>query len=378
MWPDSRGSGIAICIIRSLNTAQQSRYQNERRDSQQKTQKDKKHKARKTKSFLCLMYFCDFCGELSFLTNMITALAGGIGASKFLVGLARAMPPEDLSIIVNTGDDIELFGLYVAPDLDIVTYTLADLVNEVTGWGFRDDTYHCLDQLLRYTGGERWFNLGDRDLATHAFRTQLMRSGSKLSETAHRIRTALGVRSRILPMTDTHTPTTIITDEGELHFQEYLVKRRALPKVREIRFENIESACPAPGVAEAIMQADAIIVCPSNPLISIGPILAVPGMMGLLNETKAKIAAISPLIGGVSLKGPTDRMLIDLGMEVSARQVARLYSQFLDIFIIDRQDELQSSEIEQLGLQVAVTNTVMGDNQRKLELAKFTLAVVEG
>ncbi len=309
---------------------------------------------------------------------MITALAGGVGASKFLEGLARAMPPEDISIIVNTGDDLELFGLYLAPDLDIVTYTLAGLVNDVTGWGFRDDTFQCLDQLLRYSGSERWFNLGDRDLATHIFRTQLMRSGRKLSETAHGIRTALGVKSKIIPMTDTHTPTTIITDEGEMHFQEYLVKRRAAPKVNEIRFENIESARPAPGVADAIMQADAIIVCPSNPLISIGPILAVPGLIDLLNESSAKIAAISPLVGGVSLKGPTDRMIADLGMEVSAKEVARLYSHFLDIFIIDCQDETHRSEIERSGLQVAVTNTVMSDNHRKLELAKFTLAILEG
>jgi LPPG:FO 2-phospho-L-lactate transferase len=300
----------------------------------------------------------------------ITALAGGVGASKLLEGLGRAIPPEDISIIVNTGDDIELFGLYIAPDLDIVTYTLADLVNPATGWGIKDDSFHCLEHLLCYTGSERWFNLGDRDLATHIFRTQMMREGRELSEIAEKVRTALGVKSRIIPMTDTHTPTTIITDEGDLHFQEYLVKRRAQPRVKGIRFENIEAARPAPGVAEAILEADAVIICPSNPLISIGPILAVPGILDLLKATKANRVAISPVVGGASLKGPTDQMLIDLGMESSAKQVAALYANFLDIFILDRRDEKTKEEIERLGMKVIVTDTVMTDADKKLALAK--------
>jgi LPPG:FO 2-phospho-L-lactate transferase len=300
----------------------------------------------------------------------ITALAGGVGAAKLLEGLGRAIPPEDISIIVNTGDDIQLFGLYIAPDLDIVTYTLAGFVNPATGWGIKDDSFHCLEHLLRYTGSERWFNLGDRDLATHIFRTQMLRAGRKLSEIADEIRTALGVKSRIIPMTDTHTPTTIITDEGDLHFQEYLVKRRAQPRVKGIRFENIEAARPAPGVAEAILKAEAVIICPSNPLISIGPILAVPGILDLLKETKATRVAISPIVGGASLKGPTDRMLIDLGMESSAQQVASLYANFLEIFIIDHRDEEAKEEIERLGLKVIVTDTVMTDADKKLALAK--------
>ncbi len=304
---------------------------------------------------------------------MITALAGGVGASKFLDGLIRVAPPEEVSIIVNTGDDIEMFGLYIAPDLDIVTYTLAGVVNREAGWGLAGDSFHCLDQLLGYTGTERWFNLGDRDLATHIFRTQQMREGKTLSEIAERIRIALGVKSRILPMTDTHTPTTIVTGRGEMHFQEYLVKHRARPKVTGIRFENIESAKPAPGVAEAILQSAAIIICPSNPLISIGPILAVPSVRDLLRQTKATVAAISPVVGGASLKGPTDRMLADLGMEVSATQVARLYSDIADVFILDLQDEPAKSEIEKLGLQVCVTNTVMSGLEEKIALAKTTL-----
>jgi len=308
---------------------------------------------------------------------MLTALAGGVGASKFLDGLCRAIPPENLSIIVNTGDDIELFGLYIAPDLDIVTYTLAGIVNPATGWGLEDDTFHCLDQLLRYSGGERWFNLGDRDLATHVFRTQMMRSGYRLSEVTERIRKALGVESRILPMSDTHTPTIIISDEGELHFQEYLVKRRAQPKVRSIRFDRIETARPAPGVAEAILQAEAIIVCPSNPLISIGPIFAVPGMIDLIKERKAPIVALSPIVGGASLKGPSDRMMADLGMDVSAQEVSRIYSGLIDAFIIDHLDEAARPEIEKAGVRVFVTDTVMTNADKKLELARFTLSVVE-
>jgi LPPG:FO 2-phospho-L-lactate transferase len=308
---------------------------------------------------------------------MITALAGGVGASKFLDGLSRVAPPEEISIIVNTGDDIEMFGLYVAPDLDIVTYTLAGVVNAEYGWGLAGDTFNCLEQLLDYTQAERWFNLGDRDLAAHIFRAQQLRQGRSLSEVAERLRTALGVKSRILPMTDTHTPTTIITDEGEMHFQEYLVKRRAQPKVAGLRFENIESAQPAPGVAEAVMRSDAIIICPSNPLISIGPILAVPGLRDLLQSAEAPVAAISPVVGGASLNGPTDRMLADLGMQVSAAQVARLYSDIADIFILDIQDELSKPEIENLGLKVCVTDTVMSGLEEKIKLAKFTLESVK-
>lgn len=309
---------------------------------------------------------------------MITALAGGVGASKFLEGLSRAMPPEEISVIVNTGDDLEFFGLYIAPDLDIVTYTLAGLVNPETGWGLTCDTFHCLDLLLRYTETNRWFNLGDRDLATHIFRTQMLRAGHTLSEVAERVRTTLGVQSRILPMTDTHTPTTILTAEGEMHFQEYLVKNRAHPKVEGIRFENIESARLAPGIAEAISESEAVILCPSNPLISIGPILAVPGMRQLLEKTNATVLVISSVVGGASLKGPTDRMLMDLGMDVSATQIAKLYADFTDVFVLDQLDEAMKPEIEALGLKVFVTDTVMSDADKKTALAKAILQMLAG
>ena len=308
----------------------------------------------------------------------VTAIAGGVGASKFLAGLCRVMAPEEVTIIVNTGDDVEMFGLYIAPDLDIVTYTLAEVVNPSTGWGIADDTFHCLDRLLRYTGEERWFNLGDKDLATHIFRTARMRAGSRLSEVTELLRTRLGVRSRILPMTDTHTPTTIITDKGEMHFQEYLVKNLAQPVVKGIRFENMGSAKPAPGVAEAILETKAVVICPSNPLISIGPILAVPGMRDLVKQTPAKVVVVSSVVGGASLKGPTDQMLKYLGMEVSALQIARLYEDIADVFILDQRDEALRPEIEKLGLEVVVADTVMSDANKKLALAKVVLATVAG
>lgn len=309
---------------------------------------------------------------------MITALAGGVGASKFLDGLSQVMAPEEISIIVNTGDDIEMFGLYIAPDLDIVTYTLAGVVNPDFGWGINSDTFYCLDLLLRYTEQDRWFNLGDRDLATHIFRTQMMRSGRTLSEATDQVRQTLGVKSRILPMTDTHTPTTILTDQGDMHFQEYLIKNRAQPVVKGIRFENIESAKPAPGVAEAILDAEAVILCPSNPLISIGPILTVPGMRDLLKKTFAKIAVISPVVAGESLKGPTDKMLQDLGLEVTALQIAKLYEDIADIFVLDEQDKALQPEIEALGLKVVVTDTVMRNKEKKCNLAETTLAALAG
>ncbi len=309
---------------------------------------------------------------------MITALAGGVGASKFLDGLSQVMAPEEISIIVNTGDDIEMFGLYIAPDLDIVTYTLAGVVNPDFGWGMNSDTFYCLDLLLRYTEQERWFNLGDRDLATHIFRTHMMRAGKTLSEVADQVRQTLGVKSRILPMTDAHTPTTILTDQGEMHFQEYLIKNRAQPVVKGIRFENIESAKPAPGVADAILKAEAVILCPSNPLISIGPILAVPGTHDLLKQTQAKVVVISPVVAGESLKGPTDKMLQQLGLEVTALQIAKLYEDIADIFVLDEQDKALQPEIESLGLKVVVTDTVMRNKEKKRDLAEATLAALAG
>lgn len=302
----------------------------------------------------------------------ITALAGGIGASKFLIGLASVMPPEDITIIANTGDDIELFGLRICPDIDTVTYTLAGVINEETGWGLKGDTFECLRWLARYDEA-LWFNLGDRDLATHIFRTNQLRSGRSLSDVTDAVRRSLGVRSTILPMTDAYTPTRVVTDEGEMHFQEYFVRRRCEPRVREIRFDNIGFAEPAPGVVNAILDAEAVIICPSNPFISIGPILAVPGVREALRETSAAVVAITPIIGGRALKGPAADMLRDLGHEVSALGVADLYRDFLDVFILDNADSRLESEIAACGVRVTMTDTVMNAREKKVELARIVI-----
>src|SRR5882724_8339245 len=270
----------------------------------------------------------------------VTALAGGVGAAKLLLGLYEVMDPRHLTIIVNTGDDIVLPGLKISPDLDIVTYTLAGLIDPKKGWGFRGETFHTLKRLITF-GRENWFNLGDRDLATHIHRTALLREGKSLAEAAETIRVALGVKSRILPMANEPVPTIVDSNEGPLHFQEYLVKRRAEPIVRGIRFQNVESARPAPGVLEAIREADRILICPSNPLISIGPILAVPGIREALRARKETVIAVCPIVGGKSLKGPSDKMLAELGYEASAPGVAKLYADFTAIYAIDPQDKSQ-------------------------------------
>jgi LPPG:FO 2-phospho-L-lactate transferase len=308
----------------------------------------------------------------------ITALAGGVGASKFLSGLQRVLSESearDLTIIVNTGDDIEMFGLYIAPDLDIVTYTLAGVVNPATGWGIANDSFHCLERLIGYLDEDRWFNLGDRDLATHIYRTQQLRAGKSLTEVADKLRRSFHLPMQILPMSDLHTPTTIVTADGEMHFQEYLIRRRAEPTIKSIRFENIELARPAAGVLEAILEADVVIVCPSNPLISIGPIVAVPGIRQALVETTANVVAISPVVGGASLKGPTDRMLRDLGMEVTAPQVARLYRDFVDLFLLDEVDEAERGAVEALGIATRTAQTVMKTEDDKERLAR---SLIEG
>ena len=299
----------------------------------------------------------------------VTALAGGIGASKLLLGLASVMPAEDITIIANTGDDIEMFGLRICPDIDTITYTLAGVINEETGWGLKRDSFECLRWLSRY-GEASWFNLGDRDLATHIFRTNQLRTGSSLSKVADSVRRALGVRSTILPMTDAYTPTRIGTDEGEMHFQEYFVRRKCQPRVVRISFDNIESAEPAPGVVNAIREADAVIICPSNPFISIGPILAVRGVREALRETRATVVAITPIIEGKALKGPSADMLRDLGHEVSARGVAALYRDFVDLFVLDDTDAGLEAGVRELGHAVLLTDTIMTTIGTKKRLAR--------
>ena len=302
----------------------------------------------------------------------ITALAGGIGASKLLLGLYKEMDPRALTVIVNTGDDIVLHGLKISPDLDIVTYTLAGLIDPVKGWGFRGETFHMLERLALF-GRANWFNLGDRDLATHLHRTAMLADGKTLTEAAESVRIALGVKSRILPMSDQPIPTIIESSEGPLHFQEYLVKRRAEPVVRGIRFEGITSARAARGVMEAICDADHIVICPSNPLISIGPILAVPGVREQLRARRESVIAVCPLVGGKSLKGPSDRMLVQLGHESSAVGVARLYADIVRTFVIDSADKSQAEKIRALGMRVAVLPTVMKTLAQKRKLARSLL-----
>ncbi|HUC54536.1 MAG TPA: 2-phospho-L-lactate transferase [Candidatus Cybelea sp.] len=304
----------------------------------------------------------------------ITALAGGVGASKLLLGLYEEMDPADLTIIVNTGDDIVLHGVKISPDLDIVTYTLAGVVDTKKGWGLRGETFHALKHLAGF-GRPNWFNLGDRDLATHIHRTAMLNEGKTLSQAADNIRKALGVKSRILPMSDTPIPTIIDSNEGELHFQEYLVKRRTEPVVKGIRFANVESARPAPGVLEAIREADRVLICPSNPLISIGPILAMPGVRDELRAHKEKVFAICPIVAGKSLKGPSDKMLAQLGHQPTALGVAKLYADFTGTFVSDPADKSQSAAISALGMKVAILPTVMKTHAQKRTLARALLSL---
>jgi LPPG:FO 2-phospho-L-lactate transferase len=305
---------------------------------------------------------------------MITALAGGVGAARFLTGLVRLVKGEDLSIVVNTGDDIDLFGLHISPDVDIVMYTLAGVVDEEKGWGIKGDTFHCLEA-LRKLGCEAWFNLGDKDLATHMFRTSLLKKGFKLSEITAQISHALGLDVKILPMTDDKFETRIVTENGSVHFQEYMVKQGAKDEVLGVEFLGAESAKPAVGVVEAIMDAELVVICPSNPVVSIGTILAVEGVREALRATDAKKVAVSPIIAGAPVKGPADKLLRGLGLEVSAYSVAKLYLDFLDTFVLDMADAAEKGRIEKLGIEVKVTNTIMKSLEDKIKLAK---AVLEG
>lgn len=303
---------------------------------------------------------------------MITALAGGIGAAKFLTGLAKNISQENLTVIVNTGDDIEMHGLHISPDIDIITYTLAGIVDEEKGWGIRDDTFHCLEALGKL-GQEVWFNLGDRDLATHLLRTELLKKGLGLSEITAIVGKTLGVKTRILPMTDDKFETRITTKQGSCHFEEYLVKRGAKDEALGVEFIGADQARPAMGVLDAIKTAQRVVICPSNPIVSIGTILAVNGIREALRQTDARKVAISPIVAGAPVKGPADKLMKALGLEVSAYSVAKLYSDFVDVFIIDTADSDQKPNIESLGIEVKVTNTIMRSLEDKVSLAKAAI-----
>ena len=303
---------------------------------------------------------------------MITVLAGGVGAARFLQGLVQAVDPEEVTVIVNTGDDVVLHGLYISPDIDTVTYTLAGLSDEERGWGVKDESFRTLS-VLNELGRDTWFNLGDRDMALHIHRTDLMKSGKSLSEVTAQITSTLGVQCRILPMSNQRVETRVITEAGDLGFQEYLVKRGAQDEVKALRFSGAESAAPAPGVIEAITKADGIIIAPSNPLISVGPILAVEGVRDALIACGAPVAAISPIVGGAAIKGPAADMMRGLGMEVSACKVAELYRDFLGTFILDSVDADQRERVRALGVEPIVTDTIMTDLTKKIALARTCL-----
>jgi LPPG:FO 2-phospho-L-lactate transferase len=303
---------------------------------------------------------------------MIVVLAGGVGAARFLEGLVQVVPQERLTVIVNTGDDRDFYGLHVSPDLDIVMYTLAGIVDEAHGWGIRNDTYNTMQQLTRY-GNEDWFMLGDRDLATHIHRTSMLRQGKTLSEVTEELRRQFGLNIRILPMSDQPVATHIQTPIGLLHFQEYMVKRHCADEVLDVTFVGVNESQPAPGVLDAIKDAEAILIAPSNPIVSIGSILAVPGIHDMLHEASGMVVAVSPIIGGAPIKGPADKLMRGLGMEVSAVGVARCYRDFLDVLVIDEQDAHLLSRIEDLGIPAVATNTIMRDSAAKAALARKVL-----
>ncbi len=305
---------------------------------------------------------------------MIVALAGGVGAAKFLRGLVDVVPPGDLTIISNTGDDIEMFGLHISPDIDIVAYTLSGLVDDERGWGIRGDTFDSLDMMRRY-GEPVWFNLGDRDLATHILRTRQLHAGLSLTEITAAQCAALGIASRILPMCDQPVPSMIRTPAGYFHFQEYLVQRGGREDVLEVVYQDVTHASPAPGVLDALSQAEAILFCPSNPIISVGTILAVPGIREAIRSSAASVVAISPIIQGATLKGPADLMLRGLGFEVSAYGVAQYYDDLLNGYILDTLDADLGPSVAALGLRVEVTNSIMKTLDDKVALARAALTL---
>ena len=303
---------------------------------------------------------------------MIVVLSGGVGGSRFLQGLAGAVPPEEIVAVVNTGDDEEFFGLYISPDPDIVTYALAGVIDEERGWGIQGDTFRWLEAMRRF-GNETWFQIGDRDLATHLYRTRRLREGATLSQVAAELAERLGVRARILPMSDDRVRTVVETEAGPLLFQRYLVQRQARDRVLAVRFEGADAARPAPGVLEALQAAEAILIAPSDPIASIGPILALPGVRETLRSRRDRVAAISPIIAGRSLRPPTGELLAGLGSEVSAPGVARLYSDVARVFVLDKQDEALASQVRDLGLEPFVADTVMRDADAKEALARAAL-----
>jgi len=309
----------------------------------------------------------------------VVALAGGVGAGKFLRGLVRAVPPTDVTVIVNTGDDLDVHGLRVCPDLDSVTYWLGDVADRERGWGRRDETFRTLEELRTFASDDAWFALGDLDLATHLERTSRLEDGMPLSAVTDRIADRFGIEARILPMSDDRVETRMdvvqLGEERDLHFQEYWVRRGAQDEVKAIRFVGVDDARPAPGVMAAIAAADVVVVCPSNPVVSTGPILAVPGIRAAV--TGRPVVGISPIVGGRPLAGMADRLMPVVGLEVSAVGAARAYADLLDAWVIDVADERLADRVRaELAVRVGVTDTVMRDDEVAEALARRALELV--
>jgi LPPG:FO 2-phospho-L-lactate transferase len=302
----------------------------------------------------------------------LVALAGGTGAAKFLRGLAQLVEPPDLTVVVNTGDDTRIWGLHISPDLDTVAYTLAGLIDADKGWGVQDETFHGLDHMARF-GEPTWFNLGDRDLATHLHRTRLLGEGRSLSEATSSISRSLGVGASLIPMSDQQVRTRLLGPEGWLDFQEYFVRDKAQVEIREVRYEGAAGALPAPGVVEAIRAARGVVICPSNPITSIGPILAVPGIREALSETPATIVAISPIVGSDAVSGPAGRLMAASGLPVSAAGVAHAYGSWLDLLVFDERDALRAPDVRAVGVAPVIAQTLMVSRADEVALARRVL-----
>jgi LPPG:FO 2-phospho-L-lactate transferase len=310
----------------------------------------------------------------------VTALAGGVGAGKFLRGLVRAVPPADVTVIVNTADDVTMHGLHVSPDLDSVTYWLGDVFDAERGWGRRDETFRATEELGRFDPDLAWFSLGDLDLATHLFRTRLLADGRTLTEVTARIAARFGIASRLLPMTDQRVTTRIsaVADgvELDLHFQEYWVRRGARDEVKAVRYEGAATVRPGPHVLAALAEADAVIICPSNPIASIGPILAVPGVREAVAARRPRVVGVSGIVGGAPLAGMADKLMPAAGVEVTAAGAAECYHGLLGGWVIDEVDRGLGARIEATGARVAVTDTIMTDDGKAEALARVALDLV--
>ena len=307
-------------------------------------------------------------------SGLALALAGGVGGAKLALGLSRILPPDRLAIVVNTGDDERFHGLHVSPDVDTMTYTLSGLYNPETGWGIDGDSFETL-QMLNRLGADTWFNLGSRDFAMHIRRTELLAQGASLSEVTAELTAILGIEHPIIPMSDQPVRTVLDTDEGTLSMQEYFVKRRAEPAVRTIRYVGAEDAQPSPGFVSALESASAVIICPSNPFLSVAPILAIPGVRDAIAGHPAPRVAVSPIVGGTAVRGPAGKIMQELGADVSAVGVAREYREICDVLVLDSQDADLEGAVGAEGVGAAVMPTIMETDEDKVQLAERVLAL---